>query len=68
MIILGVDVGGTGIKGATVDTEVGTLTQERYRVLTPQPATPMAVAGCVADVVQHFEWKERFGIGFPTVI
>ena len=68
MIILGIDVGGTGIKGTTVDTDTGALTQERFRVLTPQPSTPNALAECVAQVVNQFQWKERFGIGFPTVV
>jgi polyphosphate glucokinase len=67
-IILGIDVGGTGIKGAPVDTEKGMLTQERFRVLTPQPATPEAVSDSVAEVVHHFENHERFGCGFPAVV
>ncbi|GAB5410308.1 MAG: hypothetical protein BalsKO_26730 [Balneolaceae bacterium] len=43
MKILGIDVGGSGIKGAIVDTEIGELTTERFRIVTPQPATPDAV-------------------------
>jgi polyphosphate glucokinase len=66
--ILGIDVGGTGIKGAPVDIEKGTLSKERYRVLTPQPATPEAVANGVAEVVNHFKWKDRVGCGFPSAI
>src|SRR5215218_4056185 len=53
-IALGVDVGGSGIKGATVDLGTGDLTQERVRIETPQPATPDAVAGVVAEVVSQF--------------
>jgi polyphosphate glucokinase len=49
-IILGIDVGGTGIKGAPVNLETGELSEERFRVLTPQPATPEAVAVAVAEV------------------
>ncbi|MEP7285559.1 MAG: polyphosphate--glucose phosphotransferase [Chloroflexota bacterium] len=68
MIVLGVDIGGTGIKGAPVDTEQGTLVGERFRVLTPSPAKPDAVADCVAQVVQQFSWTDRLGCGFPAVI
>jgi polyphosphate glucokinase len=53
-IALGVDVGGSGIKGATVDLGTGELTQDRLRIETPHPATPEAVAGVVAEVVKHF--------------
>jgi len=65
---LGVDVGGTGIKGGLVDLEKGELIGERLRILTPHPATPDAVALCVAEVVRHFEYKERFGCGLPMVV
>src|SRR5688500_819536 len=68
MNILGIDIGGTGIKGAPVDTDAGKLLAERFRVLTPQPATPKAVADCVAEVAQHFNWEDRAGCGFPAVI
>ncbi len=44
MQIFGVDIGGSGIKGAPVDLDRGELTEERYKVLTPRPATPDAVA------------------------
>jgi polyphosphate glucokinase len=68
MIVLGIDVGGTGIKGAPVDTEKGELLQERYRVVTPQPADPDNVGDCVADIAKHFDWHERIGVGFPAAI
>lgn len=68
MITLGIDIGGTGVKGAPVDTDKGVLLEERYRVLTPQPATPGAVAECVAEVVEHFSWTERIGCGVPAVV
>uniref|UniRef100_A0AAU2V3N9 ROK family protein n=1 Tax=Streptomyces sp. NBC_00003 TaxID=2903608 RepID=A0AAU2V3N9_9ACTN len=66
--VFGVDVGGSGIKGAPVDLERGDLAQERHKVLTPQPATPDAVAGRVAEVVSHFGWSGPVGITFPGVI
>lgn len=67
-ITLGIDVGGTGIKGAPVDTERGELLTERYRVLTPQPATPDAVADSIVEIMQRFNWKGRIGCGFPAPI
>jgi polyphosphate glucokinase len=68
MHVLGIDIGGTGIKGAPVETDTGALLDERFRVLTPQPATPEAVADCVAEVVQHFGWTEHIACGFPSVV
>ena len=49
MEILGIDIGGTGIKGAPVDTLTGGLLGERFRLLTPSPATPAAVSATVAE-------------------
>jgi polyphosphate glucokinase len=65
---LGIDIGGTGIKGAPVDLEKGELTSERFRVLTPKPATPEAVAKTVAEVVKHFGYEGRVGCTFPAVV
>ena len=65
---MGVDIGGTGIKGAPVDIERGVLAAERFRVLTPKPATPKAVADVVAEVVGHFGWNGRIGATFPAVV
>ncbi|GBE21505.1 polyphosphate glucokinase [bacterium BMS3Bbin01] len=68
MEILGIDIGGSGIKGAPVDVERGVLTRERHKILTPQPATPEAVAGVVAELVTHFEWRGAIGCTFPAVV
>ncbi|WLQ50702.1 ROK family protein [Streptomyces poriferorum] len=68
MEIFGVDIGGSGIKGAPVDLDRGDLAQERHKVLTPHPATPEDVAGCVAEVVRHFDWQGPVGITFPGVV
>ncbi|MER6116879.1 polyphosphate--glucose phosphotransferase [Streptomyces sp. NPDC001743] len=68
MEIFGVDIGGSGIKGAPVDLDRGDLAQERHKVLTPHPATPEEVAGCVAEVVGHFAWQGPVGITFPGVV
>ncbi|MFH8434215.1 polyphosphate--glucose phosphotransferase [Streptomyces sp. NPDC018007] len=68
MEIFGVDIGGSGIKGAPVDLDRGDLAQERHKVLTPHPATPDGVAGCVAEVVGHFDWSGPIGVTFPGVV
>ncbi|MER6095063.1 polyphosphate--glucose phosphotransferase [Streptomyces sp. NPDC001728] len=68
MNVFGVDIGGSGIKGAPVDLERGALTEERHKVLTPQPATPDGVAGCVVEVVEHFGWTGPVGVTFPGVV
>ncbi|MFI1222506.1 MULTISPECIES: polyphosphate--glucose phosphotransferase [unclassified Streptomyces] len=68
MEIFGVDIGGSGIKGAPVDLDRGDLAQERHKVLTPHPATPKGVADCVAEVVGHFDWSGPIGITYPGVV
>ncbi len=68
MQILGVDIGGSGIKGAIVDTVTGQLVSERHRIDTPQPATPEAVAAVLAQLVLHFDWSGPVGCGFPAAI
>lgn len=65
---LGIDIGGTGIKGAPVDVTTGRLVAERHRIVTPQPATPDAVAAVVGDVVDHFTWSGPIGATFPAVV
>jgi polyphosphate glucokinase len=64
----GIDIGGTGIKGAIVDTATGQLLTERKRIPTPQPATPDAVAQVVAQLVADAGWKGEIGATFPAVI
>ena len=68
MEVLGIDVGGSGIKGAPVDTERGVLLTERYRLPTPKPSTPEAVARTIVAIVRHFKWKGAVGCGFPGVV
>lgn len=68
MNVLGIDVGGSGIKGAIVDTKTGELVTERFRLETPQPAHPDAVADTVKKVVDQFGWKGPIGCGFPAVV
>jgi polyphosphate glucokinase len=68
MQVLGIDIGGSGIKGAPVDTEAGELTVERVRIATPKPATPEAVAKVVAEIVEKFDWSGPIGCTFPAVV
>ncbi|MFF9099665.1 polyphosphate--glucose phosphotransferase [Streptomyces rubrogriseus] len=68
MQIFGVDIGGSGTKGAPVDLDRGDLAQERCKVLTPHPATPDGVADGVKEVVEHFGWTGPVGLTFPGVV
>ena len=68
MEILGIDIGGSGIKGAPVDIETGTLARERHRIPTPQPSKPGAVGDTVAEIAAHFNWNGPIGCTFPAVI
>lgn len=68
MQVLGIDIGGSGIKGAIVDAETGELLTKRHRISTPDPSTPEAVAKVVGEIVKHFEWQGPVGCTFPAVI
>ena len=68
-IVLGIDIGGTGMKGAIVDTETGELLTERIKILTPQPATPKAVTRVFRQLIEEIGWEgELIGCGFPAII
>lgn len=66
--ILGIDVGASGIKGALVDIKNGKLSGERFRVPTPQPSTPEAMAGAFAEITEFFNYKGVIGCGFPSIV
>lgn len=66
--MFGVDIGGTGIKGAPVDLDKGDLSEERFKVLTPQPSTPESVIEGVQEVVTHFGHTGPLGVTFPGVV
>ena len=68
MEVLGIDFGGSGIKGAVVDTKTGELISERHRIETPQPGKPEAVLEVMAERIQHFDWKGKVGVGVPAVV
>jgi polyphosphate glucokinase len=66
MKILGMDIGGSGIKAAIVDTKTGELISERHRIATPKPATPEAISVVVKEMVNYFNWNKAVGCSFPT--
>ena len=68
MEILGIDVGGSGIKGALVNMETGEMITERFRIPTPKSRKPKPMAEAVAKIVKHFDYSGPIGCGFPTVI
>ena len=68
MKALGIDIGGSALKGAPVDTKTGKLLAERYRVATPTTLTPAQMARTVAEIAAHFKWRGPIGVGFPGVV
>jgi polyphosphate glucokinase len=68
MNVFGIDVGGSGIKGAPVDTDSGALLEERVRIKTPKPATPEAIVRTAVEVVREAGWEGPVGCGFPAVV
>ena len=68
MTVLGIDIGGSGIKGGLVNEETGELIGERFRLETPEGAKPEDVANVVGEIVKHFDYQGPVGAGFPAVI
>ena len=67
--IIGIDIGGSGIKGAPVDTSAGALVAERLRIPTPAPSAPDAVAGVIRQILDNFSTTTGpVGITFPGVV
>ena len=66
--VLGIDIGGSGIKSAPVDLTTGEMTAERFRLDTPIPAIPGAVAEEIVKICEHFKWEGKVGCGFPGVV
>lgn len=64
----GIDIGGTGMKAAPVDLSDGSLAADRFRIDTPQPATPAALADVVRRLVEHHEWAGPVGVCMPSVV
>ena len=68
MKVLGIDIGGTGIKGAPVELPSGEILAEHLHLPTPQPATPGAVAAAIKKMIRHFQFSGAVGVGFPGVM
>ena len=68
MTVLGIDIGGSGIKGALVNIETGQMLTERHRIPTPDSRKPEEMAAVVAEITQFFNYNGPIGIGFPSVI
>ena len=68
MEILGVDIGGSGIKIARVDPDTGEMLSERKRMATPKPSTPDAITAVLANIVNELAWAGPIGCGFPAVV
>lgn len=68
MEVLGVDIGGSAIKGTIVNTLTGEFTTERFRIPTSQPATIGETVDTISKLVNHFGWKGKIGFGFPAVV
>jgi polyphosphate glucokinase len=68
MQILGIDIGGSGIKARLVDAETGALISERHRIDTPQPSNPANVAKVVAEIVRRFDYHGPVGLTFPAIV
>jgi polyphosphate glucokinase len=66
--ILGIDIGGSGIKGAPINTKNGKILEARFRIETPETSSPEAVAEVVKKIVKNFKWKGPVGCGYPGVI
>ncbi|MGO3328491.1 polyphosphate--glucose phosphotransferase [Gordonia sp. (in: high G+C Gram-positive bacteria)] len=64
----GIDIGGSGVKGAMVDLRTGSFVGDRLRRDTPQPATPDAVARTCREITDHFGWAGPVGITVPGVV
>jgi polyphosphate glucokinase len=68
MNALGIDIGGSALKGAPVNPRTGRLLAERVRIPTPEPLSPAQMARAVAELARHFRWRGPIGVGFPGVI
>lgn len=69
MAVLGIDIGGSGVKGAPVDVEAGVMLTDRFRLETPHPSPPAALAETVRRVAERFlETAGRIGVTFPAIV
>lgn len=68
MKLLGIDIGGSGIKGAIVDGETGEMLTDRHKILTPKTRTPSDMVEVVQELIDHYDYEGPVGCGFPTII
>ena len=68
MNVLGIDIGGSALKGAPVNIKTGKLLAEKHRIDTPTALAPQQMALAIKELAAHFKWKGPIGIGFPGVI
>ena len=68
MKALGIDIGGSAVKGALVDTRTGKLLGERFSIETPVKVDSARMCGIIAEIARHFKWRGPVGVGFPGVI
>lgn len=66
--VVGVDIGGTGVKAGIVDLAKGCLVGDRVRLDTPHPATPAAIADTVAQLLEQLDHRGRVGLTVPAVV
>ena len=66
--VLGIDIGGSGIKGAIVNVKAGEMITNKHRIPTPEASTPEAVIDIIRQIAKEFDWKGNIGVGFPGVI
>ena len=68
-VVMGIDIGGSGIKGAPVHIPTANMTvSQRMRIPTPQPSTPEAVAEVIGQILDHFSWEGSVGCTFPAIV
>lgn len=68
MKVLGIDIGGSGMKGALVDSITGEMLTKRHRIPTPPSRKPKEMASVLKQIVEHFDHHGPIGVGFPTKI
>ncbi|MEO6347387.1 MAG: polyphosphate--glucose phosphotransferase [Aquaticitalea sp.] len=68
MNILGIDIGGSGMKGGLIDSNTGEMVSERFRIPTPSSRKPNEMAQVFKEIVNHFDYDGPVGCGFPSLI
>ncbi len=65
---LGIDIGGSGAKGAVVDVRTGDLVTDRFKARTPRPVTPDRMGEIVGEIASHHNWQGPVGVALPSII